>query len=231
MEISVIIPTFNEEPFIKKTLDAVSRLVNVSEVVIVDGGSKDATISIIENYKLNKKLQIVKTGAANRGRQWHEGTRAASGEIFWFLPADTRPVQGCGRQIKQFMRYAEVVGGNFDVVFDGKSRWARFSTRLYAQLRTTGLVYGESAIFARRTTYERIKGFRDLPFLEDVNFYKRLNRKGRFVHVNLPVTTSSRRFENRKFFLTFAGWSLFQGAYWFGVPPRLLAKFYRSVRK
>lgn len=231
MEISVIIPTFNEEPTIKKTLDAVSRLVNVSEVVIVDGGSTDATVSIVENYKLNKKLQIVKFAAASRGRQWHAGTHAASGDVFWFLPADTRPVQGCGRQIKQFMRYAEVVGGNFDVVFDGKSRWARLSAKLYAQLRTTGLVYAESAIFARRETYEKIKGFRDLPLLEDVDLYKRLSRKGRFVHVNLPVTTSSRRFENRRFFLTFAGWSLFQGAYWLGTPPRLLAKGYKSIKK
>lgn len=230
MEISVIIPTVNEELTIKKTLDAVSRLVNVSEVVIVDGGSTDATIEIVENYKLNKKLQIVKYGAANRGLQWHEGTRAASGDIFWFLPADTRPVQGCGRQIKQYMRYDEIVGGNFDVVFDGKSRWARFSTRLYAQLKTTGLVYGESAIFARRATYERIKGFRDLPFLEDVDLYKRLGKKGRFVHINLTVTTSSRRFETRRFFLTFAGWSFFQSVYWIGFPPRLLAKFYRSIR-
>jgi len=230
MEISVIIATFNEELTVRKTLDAISRLVNVSEVVIVDGGSKDATIEIVENYKLNKKLQIVKFRAASRGLQWHEGTRAATGEVFWFLPADTRPVQGCGRQIKQFMRYDEVVGGSFDVVFDGKSRWSRFSTRLYAQLRTTGLVYGESAIFARRSTYEKIKGFRDLPFLEDVDLYKRLSRKGRFVHVNLPVTTSPRRFEKRGFFLTFAGWSFFQGIYWIGFPPRLLPKFYKSKR-
>jgi len=231
MEISVIIPTLNEELTIDKTLDAVSRLVNISEVIIVDGGSTDKTIETVENHERIKNLRLVKLGSANRGKQLHEGTRAASGDIFWFLYADARPVQGCGRQIKQYMRYEEIVGGNFDVVFDGKSRWARFLTRLYAQLRTTGLVYGESAIFARRETYERIKGYRDVPFLEDVDLYKRLSKKGRFVHINLPVTTSSRRFENRRFFLAFARWSIFQGIYWIGVPPRVLARGYKAVRK
>jgi len=231
MEISVIIPTLNEELTIKKTLDAVSRLVNVSEVIIVDGGSADKTIELVENHQRVKNLRLVKLSSANRSKQLHEGAQIASGDILWFLYADARPVQGCGKQIKQYMRYDEIVGGNFDVVFDGKSRWARFLTWLYAQLRTTGLVYGESAIFARRETYEHVKGYRDVPFLEDVDLYKRLSRKGRFIHINLPVTTSPRRFENRRFFLAFARWSIFQSVYWIGIPPRILAKGYKAVRK
>src|ERR687883_302218 len=98
MQISVIIPTFNEETTIVKTLDAIKRLVNVDEIIIVDGGSSDKTVEIIENYSIEKPLRLVKFGEANRGRQLHEGTRHASGEIFWFLHADTRPAQGCARE-------------------------------------------------------------------------------------------------------------------------------------
>jgi rSAM/selenodomain-associated transferase 2 len=230
MKLSVIIPTLNEELTIKKTLDALSRLVNVSEIVVVDGGSTDKTIEIFESHRQIKNLRLIKFGEANRGRQLHEGTKHATGDIFWFLHADTRPVQGCGKQIKQYMRYDEIVGGNFDVVFDGKGSWRHFLTWLYPQLRSIGLVYGESAMFVRRDTYEKIKGFRDLPFLEDVDLYKRLSKKGRFVHINLIVTVSSRRFENRRFFWAFAGWSILQGVYWVGVPPRLLAKGYKAIR-
>ena len=230
MEISVIIPTFNEEQTIEKTLEALSRLQNVSEVVIVDGGSTDRTVEIVENYKRLKNLQLVKFGIASRGRQMHEGTKHAAGDVFWFIHADTRPVQGSGRQIKALMRYKEVVGGNFNVVFNGTSRWARFLTWLYPYLRSIGLVYGDSAIFERRSVYERIKGFRPYPLFEDVDLYKRLLKRGDFVHVNLPVTTSSRRFENSSFFWTFTKWSVFQGLYWMGVPPRLLSKGYKQIR-
>ena len=231
MEISVIIPTHNEEFTITRTLDALSRLVNVSEVVIVDGGSTDKTIEIVENYAHKKAFRLVKSLDANRGRQLHEGTKYAAGDIFWFLHADTRPVQGCAKQIKQFMRYDEIVGGNFEIVFDGTGRWARFLTWLYPQLRSIGLVYGDSAMFVRREIYEKIGGFRDLPLFEDIDLYKKLLKKGEFKHINLPVTTSSRRFENSSFLWTFARWSIFQGLYWFGVPPRLLAKRYKAIRE
>lgn len=231
VEISVIIPTFNEESTIKKTLDAVSRLVNVDEVVVVDGGSTDKTIEIVESYAKLKKLKIIKINEVNRGRQLHEGTKHAGSEVFWFLHADTRPVQGSGRQIKQFMRYKEVVGGNFEITFAGETAWARFLTKLYPYLRSIGLVYGDSAIFVRRDVYERIGGFRFLPVFEDLDLYKRLQKRGRFVHINLPVSTSSRRFENPSFFKTFARWSFFQGLYWVGLPPRLLAKFYKPLGK
>lgn len=230
MQISVIIPTFNEELTIGKTLDALSRLVNVDEIIIVDGGSTDKTLEVAERYKQAKKLKIVNFAEANRGKQLHEGAQQASGDVFWFLHADTRPVLGCARQIKALMRYEEIVGGNFEVVFDGKSRWARFLTKLYPQLRAVGLIYGDSAIFARRSTYEKIRGYKPLPLFEDVDFYKRLQKKGQFKHINLPVTTSSRRFENRSFVWTFAKWSVFQGFYWVGLPPRLLARGYKAVR-
>jgi rSAM/selenodomain-associated transferase 2 len=230
MQLSVIIPTFNEESTIEKTLDALSRLVNVDEVVIVDGGSADRTVEIIEKYELKKPLKIVRFGEANRGKQLHEGTQHATHEIFWFLHADTRPAQGCAREIKKYMNYDEIVGGNFQVIFDGGSRWARFLMWLYPQLKSIGLVYGDSAIFARRTTYEKIGGIKPLPLFEDVDFYKRLLKKGDFRFLNKAVTTSSRRFQNSSFIWTFTKWSVFQGLYWFGFPPRLLAKKYKAIR-
>ncbi|MEZ5427664.1 MAG: TIGR04283 family arsenosugar biosynthesis glycosyltransferase [Pyrinomonadaceae bacterium] len=230
MEISVIIPAFNEEAAIGETLEALSRLVNISEIVVVDGGSADRTCEIVENYSGSKKLRLIRAAEANRGKQMHQGAEQASGEVFWFVHADTRPVQGCGKQIRELMRYDEIVGGNFQIVFEGSDRWPRFLTWLYPQLRAIGLVYGDSAMFVRGSVYRKIGGFRDLALFEDVDLYRRLKKQGEFAHVNLPVTTSSRRFENRSFLLTFARWSVFQMLYWIGVPPRHLAKRYKAIR-
>jgi rSAM/selenodomain-associated transferase 2 len=230
MEVSVIIPTFNEELTITKTLDALSRLVNVSEVVVVDGGSTDDTLSILDNYKGLKKLQIIKLGEANRGKQLHEGTKVATGDIFWFIHADTRPTQGSARQIKGLMKYSEIVGGNFEIIFAGNSRSARFMTWLYPNLLSIGLCYGDSAFFVRKDVYEKIGGFKPIGAFEDLDLYHRLRKKGRFYHLSQTVTTSSRRFEGKSFVLTFAKWSIFQVLYWLKFPPEKLAKYYLPVR-
>ena len=230
MQISVIVPTFNEELSIKKTLDTLLNLENIREIVVIDGGSTDRTVEIIENHSPAEKLKLVKTSQANRGLQLHEGTRHATGNIFWFIHADTLPDENCPRKILEILRDERTAGGNFEIIFDGGGRWARLLTWLYPKLRRLKLVYGDSAVFIRKSVYREIGGFRDLPLFEDVDLYKRMRRKGKFAHLDLPVTTSSRRFKNRSFVWTFAKWSLFQGLYWVGFPPRVLARGYRAIR-
>jgi rSAM/selenodomain-associated transferase 2 len=230
MEVSVIIPTFNEELTIAKTLEALSRLVNVAEVVVVDGGSTDQTLSIVEKFATKKKVQIIRMQEANRGKQLHEGTKFAIGDIFWFLHADTRPTQGSARQIKGLMKYSEIVGGNFEIIFAGDSRSARFMTWLYPNLLSIGLCYGDSAFFVRKDIYEKIGGFKPIGAFEDLDLYHRLRKVGRFYHLSQTVTTSSRRFEGKSFLLTFAKWSIFQVLYWLKFSPEKLAKHYLPVR-
>ena len=230
MEISVIIPTYNEEQTIAKTLDAVSRLVNVSEIIIVDGGSTDNTVELAKSHGNMKKTEIIRHTKTSRGEQMHIGTGHATGDIFWFIFADSRPIQGAGKQIKRFLKSEEVAGGNFEVRFTGDSRWAGLMTRIYSQLRSTGLIYGESAIFTRRETYEEAGGFRDLPKFEDVDLASRLMKRGRFVYIKMPVTISSRRFANGSYLPKFLMWSVRQTLYWMGVPPRYLSRAYLPSR-
>jgi rSAM/selenodomain-associated transferase 2 len=224
-EISVIIPAFNESHSIKKTIEAVRKLDKNLEIIVVDGESTDETVRIAKNCGV-----LVLKAERGRGNQMHVGSNAAQGEILWFLHADTIPENSAIAEMKKALLDGEIVGGNFEICFDGDSRAAKFLTWLYPKLRKIGLLYGDSAIFVRREVYQKIGGFKSLHLFEDLEFVKRLKKRGKLAHLSAKVTTSSRRFENRSFLLTFAKWSLFQGLFWIGVNPNYLAKKYYPIR-
>ena len=227
MKLSVIIPTFNEEKSIAATLEAILNLEKTGEIIVADGRSSDKTVEIVRTFK---KVKLVICDEANRGKQMHAGAKNAFGDVFWFVHADTIPQKNAAYEIEESLADESVIGGNFTIIFGGGGMWAQFLTRLYPHLRKIGLVYGDSAIFVRRKIYEKTGGFRDLPLFEDLEFYERLQKYGRFVHLSAKVETSSRRFENDSFVWTFLKWSIFQGLYWLGFPPRILAKFYKAIR-
>ncbi len=224
-EISVIIPAFNEENSIKRTIEAVQNLDKNLEIIVVDGESTDATVEIAKDCGV-LVLQVAK----GRGNQLHQGAIAANGEILWFLHADTIPDSIAIENMKSALNDQKIVGGNFTICFDGNSLAARFLSWLYPNLRKIGLLYGDSAIFVRREIYQKIGGFKPLQLFEDLEFTNNLKRCGQFAYLSAKVTTSSRRFENRSFIFTFAKWSIFQGLYWLGVNPAYLAKSYYPIR-
>lgn len=227
--LSVIIPTLNEARSIGATLDAVLSAAGRAEVLVVDGGSSDGTAEVVKSRTSGRGVRLLTSGRG-RGLQMHTGACAARGRALWFLHADTLPpTDGPGR-IAEALSDSSVVGGNFHVIFDGDGRAARFLTWLYPQLRRLGLCYGDSGIFVRRETYERLGGFRDFPIFEDLDLVRRLRKVGRVAHLSAAVTTSSRRFEGRSFALTFARWSLLQALYWLGVHPHTLGRMYASIR-
>ena len=224
--VSVIVPTLNEEQSIKLTLEALTHAASNIEVIVVDGGSKDATIELARHSGAR-----VITSARGRGIQMHNGARAARAQVLLFLHADTTiPLGAINRITELLARDQLAIGGNCDIRFDGHSHAARLMTWLYPKLEKIGLCYGDSGIFVRASVYEEIGGFKPFPIFEDVDLVSRLKRRGRMVHLPIAVVTSSRRFEKRSFALTFARWAVMQGLYWIGIPPRLLNQFYAPIR-
>lgn len=224
-EISIIIPTLNEAERIAATLDALAAFGEDVEIIVVDGGSTDATVSIAENYRSVKILHSER----GRGRQLQTGGGAASGEIFWFVHADTIVPPNAVIEIKRALQNPQIVGGNFTIRFDGWRFAAKFLSWLYPKLNLLGLIYGDSAIFVRREVYERIGGFKLFPIFEDLDFVERLKKTGGIVTLPAVVITSSRRFENKSFLLTFLRWTILQTLYWLGVKPETLVKIYFPV--
>lgn len=224
-EISIVIPTWNEAGCLARTLDALALLNGPVEILVVDGGSTDGTLEIAS--ALGVRVMAAERG---RGLQLHAGACATRAPVLWFLHADTIAPPDSVEHIRKAIACSDVAGGNFTLRFDGESCGARQLTFIYPKLRRLGLCYGDSGIFVRRTAYEQIDGFRPYPIFEDVDLVRRLQRVGRFAHLDAPLTTSSRRFEGRSFGKTFAHWSALQLLFWMGVSPARLGRWYAPIR-
>jgi rSAM/selenodomain-associated transferase 2 len=225
--VSVIIPTLDEEASLGATLDALAGLHVPFEVIVVDGGSRDRTLELAQS-------RGVRAFGAGRGRgvQMHAGARTATGDVLWFLHADTLPPADAPARITEALSDPAVVGGHFRLRFDGPRRAAHFLSGLQPLFTLMGLVYGDSGIFVRREEYERVGGFRPFPLFEDLDLVRRLRRRGRVVRVPATVIASSRRFaQGRSFTLLFARWVVLQLLYWLGVPPNTRARHCATVRR
>jgi rSAM/selenodomain-associated transferase 2 len=223
--VSIIVPTLNEQAHILPTIKALQQLPGDKEILVVDGGSTDATLELARSQRIT-----VIDAPKGRGPQMHAGALSAAGNVLWFVHADTIPLPSALREIESALEDESVVAGNFGLLFDGSSRAARRLTAIYPVLRLLGLCYGDSGIFVRKRVYEQIGGFRALALFEDLDLLRRLRRAGQFAHLPCCIVTSSRRFEQRNFGLIWLHWTSLQILYWCGVSPNLLARWYRQAR-
>lgn len=86
LRLTIIIPALDEADTIGATIDAARRLPGAPEVIVVDGGSRDATVE-----HARARGAVVTTAPRGRGGQLHAGAALASGDVLWFLHADTLP--------------------------------------------------------------------------------------------------------------------------------------------
>lgn len=219
MKISVVIPTRNEEAYIGPTVDALLARDALFEVIVVDGGSDDAT-----RERAARRCRVL-TSAPGRARQMNAGARVASGDALFFLHADTLVGPDTLPALHTALKDPAVEAGAFRLRFNTDAPLLRFYSR-FTRLDTPVFCFGDRGLFVRRAVFEALGGFNDLPAFEDLDLARRLHRRGGFRFLSQCVTTSARRFERygpvrqqaRNVFL----WS----AYMLGLSPRHLAQFY-----
>lgn len=221
--ISVVVPTYNEESTIGGLLKNVAAL-RPHEIVVADGDSTDSTIEIASRHARVLRLP------ACRAAQMNAAARTCTGDVLLFLHADVRLAAGALDAIRDCLRDPVVVGGNFDIRYEGGDLTAAVFTLVNRWRRRLGVMYGDSGIFCRREVFEVLGGYRPWPILEDYEFARRLRKAGRVARLNVPIRVSDRRWRKGGLARTLWIWFWIQTLYYAGVSPHRLAKWYRATR-
>jgi rSAM/selenodomain-associated transferase 2 len=186
--ISVVIPALDEAGRVGR---AVLSAREADEILVVDGGSLDATCA----EALAAGARVVQAPAC-RGIQLDRGAREARGDWLVFLHADTCLEAGWAEALRSLP--ARVPGGAFRLQIDSERRALRWIEAAVAiRTRLLHLPFGDQALCARRWAYERIGGFRPWPLMEDVRFARSLGRLGPLARLPQRACTSGRRWERR----------------------------------
>ena len=215
LSLSVIIPTLNAAAFLPGTLAALG---DVSEVIVVDGGSTDASCELAALS--GARVLSVPRG---RGSQIAAGISAATHPWLLLLHADTCLSPGW----QQVIDIDPSQAGYFRFALDSSNPSARRLERMVAwRSRTLGLPYGDQGLLVHRDLLRAVGGMRPLPLMEDVDLVRRLGRSRLWP---LPATaiTSAQKWETEGYFRRSCR-NLVCLSLWFaGVSPEKIQRIYQ----
>ncbi|MDD3815363.1 MAG: TIGR04283 family arsenosugar biosynthesis glycosyltransferase [Desulfocapsaceae bacterium] len=245
-DISIIIPTLNEETQTSNWQRLQSLMDNRSsslpcgrsssilgasdtgaslpcEIIIVDGGSSDKTVTLARSLGLR-----VESCNPGRGAQLNHGAGLASGKILLFLHADTELPSGFAKSILHALSEPTTIAGAFRLKIHNGGLLLRFIC-FWANLRSRllQLPYGDQALFVRRDDFLQLGGFPETPIMEDFIFIKKARQAGRVTTLPLNVTTSARRWRRLGIIRTTLINQLVILGYYTRVPLQKLASLYR----
>lgn len=228
MDFAVVIPVRDEAHSIGEALGSVRRAAGgrTVEVLVVDGGSRDGTPALAAGLGAR-----VVSAEGGRGGQLAAGVRATTAGVVVLLHADTWLPADAFDAVERVLSDRSVVGGGFRKEFRDGPELVRRGARRRSEVffRLTGIVLGDQSMFVRRDALERVGGIPRQPLMEDVELCRRLAWAGRLELADAVVSTSGRRFGKRGPWGTWWLMARILAAYWIGVPPATLERWYRRT--
>lgn len=228
MSISIIIPTYNEECCIAKTLNILKKRQStqqlVREIIVVDAGSEDNTQHIV-----NKEFKHVKLVTSQKGRpqQMNIGAGQAKADILYFLHADSYPPQNYDVLIqKSVCKNAQA--GCFRMKFDHSHPWMQFISWL-TKFNARSCRGGDQSLFVTKNLFKTVGGYDETyKIFEDHEIIAQLYQHTRFRVIQNPLVSSARRFNEKGILkLQVLYWSIYFKK-WLGADAHELFRFYKK---
>lgn len=230
--ISIIIPTYNEESCIEKTL---VQLVGIKcradkEIIISDGGSMDGTVALASRF-----ANVIKS-EKGKAIQLNNGARYAQGDILFFVHADMFVPDGALTEICNQIDKGFDGGGFLNVFSSHNDKIKRLGRIMNLRLRKREqpdklIFYGDNGIFVRKSVFDEMNGFKEIPIMEDYDFSFRMRARYKVTKIDEPkIVVDSRRHLKAGFLKTRMQWIVIRKLYKLGISPFALAKWYADVR-
>ena len=225
---SVIVPTLNERESLPETLRALAEHQWIHEVIVADGGSTDGTREWFASQNFARFVE----SPPGKGNQINRGAQTASGDLLLILHADCQLPTDAGERIASALRSQSVAGGCFEVRFNAsRPRSLKMvAAGINFRCRLTKGATGDQGIFVRRNVFERIRGCPDWPLFEDVDLVRRIKNVGRFAVLDSYLLVSPRRHLARGVLRTVLLIYALRVAFWLGVSPFTLKKWFDDSR-
>ena len=225
-KISIIMPVLNEAKNLRNTISRL-RLSGNEELIIVDGGSSDDTMSVAREF--TDKVFETKSG---RAHVMNYGAEKADGEILLFLHADcVLPDRGLDI-IRESISKNNIAAGGFYLGINHpgiRFRVIEFGANLRSFLFS--YIYGDQGIFLRKETFERLGGYAEIPLMEDIELSIRLKKLGKIALLKPSIQSSPRRWiEEGVLYTTLRDWANAFSYKFFNASPGKLIKHYKDIR-
>ena len=196
LQISVIVPTYNEEKVIGplvKHLRA-ERDDSLAEVLVIDGGSTDQTVAVAQAAGARVHVSPQK----GRAQQMNFGVRQAAGSVLYFVHADTRPPAGYIADIRRSLQAGYEIG-SYRSRFCSPNPLLKINSYLSRFDRFT-CRGGDQTLFVTRSLFKQLGGY-DAYYvvMEDFDFIRRARSQARFQVMPRDAYVSARKYDDNSY--------------------------------
>jgi rSAM/selenodomain-associated transferase 2 len=196
MQLSIVIPTLNEEAYLPRTLHTLTERAaqpDQLDTIVVDAGSSDATVAFAK--KAGVRVFVCPDFRYQKYCSLNFGLEQAVAPVVLWLDADSLVPPRFDQAIQDAMQDPQVVGGAFEFALDEHGWPYNLITRANRlRYRLSPIYHGDQGLFCRKATANTIGGYPYEPLMEAAHFSRVLRKQGTLQLIRQPMITSARRF-------------------------------------